>query len=128
MHVADTHSWLWYLSEDPRLGEKAEQAFQSADLGEEKIILPTIVITESVYIAKKKDYDLQMKKIIEDLKVSSNYITTPISYSILTELVSDNRKLSIHDKIITLTAETENYNIITKDKEITKKSKTKVIW
>ena len=42
--VADTHSFLWYLSEDSRLGKKAKSIFELAEKGEATIAVPTIVL------------------------------------------------------------------------------------
>lgn len=92
------------------------------------MILPTIVVAEAIYIARKKDYELEMKEIVEDLKVSSNYFVKPISHSILSKLAKDERDLSIHDKIIVLTAEEEGVGIISKDDRMKEKSEVDVIW
>lgn len=69
-----------------------------------------------------------MESIIEDLKLSSNYFVKTIDHKIMSEFVRDKRNLSIHNKIITITAEQENAQIITKDQEIKNKANVKVIW
>lgn len=41
--VADTHSLIWYLEDDPRLGPEADRTFEACDRGELLIYLPTIL-------------------------------------------------------------------------------------
>lgn len=128
MFVSDTHSWLWYLSSDDRLGENAEEVFKSIDEGESAMIIPSIVIAESIYIVKDRGYEIQMMQILKDLETSSNYILKSMDYRILSSLTSDDRGLSIHDKIIVLTAELEDAKILSRDKKIREQAKVEVIW
>lgn len=128
MFVTDTHGWLWYLSSDSRLGDEALEAFQSTDMGDSKILIPSIVIAESIYITEDRGYEISMSKIIEDLEISSNYILRPIDYRVLSRLSKDSRDLSIHDKIIINTAEVEDVKIISRDKNINELAETEVVW
>ncbi len=51
-YVTDTHSLVWYFTDDPRLGDKALKAFeQTAQEG--IIIIPSIVLAEIIFISKK---------------------------------------------------------------------------
>lgn len=128
MYVTDTHPWLWFLSSDQRLSKKAESIFDSAERSKETIVIPSIVIAESIYIANKKGYNLKMKEIIEDLETSSNYIIKNMDYSILKSISTDERDFSIHDKIIVVTGEKEDNKIISRDKKIQKQAGVEVIW
>lgn len=69
-----------------------------------------------------------MQEIVDDLRVSSNYFLKNINHRILSELVRDERKLSIHDKIIVITAEQEGVGILSKDEDIKQRADTEVIW
>jgi uncharacterized repeat protein (TIGR01451 family) len=51
--VADTHSLIWYLEDDPRLGPEADRTFEACDRGELLIYLPTICLVEIVYLQEK---------------------------------------------------------------------------
>lgn len=128
MFVSDTHGWLWHLSGDENLGSRADEIFNSADDGGTTILLPTIVVVESVYVAKESGYNIEMQKIIDDLRVSSNYFLKHIGNGIVSELVRDDRELSIHDNIIVIAAEREDIPIISKDEEIKRKAEVEVIW
>lgn len=91
-------------------------------------MLPTIVIVESIYITEKRGYSIEMKGVVEDLTFSSNYLVREIDLSILSALARDDRELSIHDKIIVLTAEQEGAPILSMDDEITKNAEEEVLW
>ena len=126
--ITDTHSWLWHMSNDRRLGKKAKAVFQNADIGKSVILIPTIVVAEGIYIAKQKGMLPEMEKIVQDLGLSSNYLIRPMDHRLLTALVKDKRKMSIHDKIITITAEMEKAEILSKDSVIVKLAKVKDRW
>lgn len=128
MFVADAHSWLWYLADDDRLGEEAEKAFEAADRGEEIVFIPSIAVAEAIYVTDSHDYNIQMEEIVNDLKISSNYRMKPLNHRIISSLVKDHRELSIHDKIIVLTAEQLEAGIISRDKEIESLAQEKIIW
>jgi predicted nucleic acid-binding protein len=128
MFVADAHSWLWYLADDDRLGEEAEKAFESADRGDEVVFLPSIAVAESIYVTESHGYDIQMGEIVKDLKISSNYRMKSLNHRLIASLVKDDRELSIHDKIIVLTAEQLGAGIISRDKEIESLADEEIIW
>lgn len=51
-YVADTHSIVWYFTDDPQLSENALKAFvQTTENG--LILIPTIVLAEIIFIAQK---------------------------------------------------------------------------
>ncbi len=69
-----------------------------------------------------------MKRIIEDIEISSNYTMKAMDHSILSEIAKDDRDSSIHDNIIVHTAEREAHKIISRDSKIQEKAKVEVIW
>ena len=50
IYVTDTHSFLWYLSEDKRLSKNAKSVFDKAENDSAVIVIPTIVLAESLQI------------------------------------------------------------------------------
>jgi len=48
VYVADTHSLLWYLYDVPRLGLRAEAAFREVSAGRATLLIPAIVLAETV--------------------------------------------------------------------------------
>jgi predicted nucleic acid-binding protein len=55
MFVVDTHALLWHLTEDDKLGRKAKEVLDDADRGERTIIVPTMVLAESLFIYLGKE-------------------------------------------------------------------------
>ncbi len=53
-YVADTHALLWYLTDDNRLSKAANGVFEETESGEHLIIIPTIVLVESLDVIEKK--------------------------------------------------------------------------
>jgi len=47
-YIVDTHALIWYLVDDPRLGEKAREILQSSG---NRLIVPAIVLAEARHIA-----------------------------------------------------------------------------
>lgn len=128
LFVADAHSWLWYLAEDDRLGDEAKDIFEKTDDGDETVILPGIAVAESIYVVGSHGYGVELSKIIEDLKKSRNYRMRSMDYQKVSQLVEDDRDLSIHDKIIVITAEQLEADIISKDEEIRSSANQNVLW
>jgi PIN domain nuclease of toxin-antitoxin system len=51
-YVTDTHSILWYFTEDPRLSKRAFDVFKET-VREGFIIIPAVVLAEIMFISKK---------------------------------------------------------------------------
>jgi len=127
-YVTDTHSLIWYLAEDKKLGKKALSIFTKADKGEAIIIVPTIVLAEMIYICEKKKAELNAKQIINKIKNSLNYIPFNLDMEVLEEIISIKNISEMHDRIITAVALITKATLITKDKDIIKSKKIKTIW
>jgi len=55
MYITDTHGFVWYLTDDPRLGKRAKRIFEACDNNQEVIVIPTIVLIESSSSLKRKE-------------------------------------------------------------------------
>ncbi len=53
-YVVDTHAFLWYLVDSPKLSKKARAIFERADQGNATLIVPAIVLLESIDVLDKK--------------------------------------------------------------------------
>jgi PIN domain nuclease of toxin-antitoxin system len=51
--VTDTHALIWYLEDNPKLSEAANEVFEQCDRGEIVIYIPTICLVEIVYLQEK---------------------------------------------------------------------------
>jgi hypothetical protein len=52
-YVTDTHALSWYLIDSPRMGARADQAFNEADQGAAVIFVPAIVLADLYYMNVK---------------------------------------------------------------------------
>ena len=127
-YVTDTHSLIWYLAEDEKLGKKAFSIFDKADRGEAIIIVPTIVLSEMIYICEKKRAGLEIKDVIHKIKNSLNYIPYNLDIETLEKLITIKNIPEMHDRIITAIALLTGSILITKDKEIIKSKIVETIW
>ncbi len=55
--VADTHTVLWYLYNDPRLSAAASAAMDAADAAGDQIAISSIALIEMVYLIEKGRID-----------------------------------------------------------------------
>lgn len=53
-YVTDTHAFLWYLSDSPKLSQKARAIFDSCDRGEVTVIVSAVVLLEAMDILDKR--------------------------------------------------------------------------
>ena len=66
-YVTDTHSLVWYFTEDPRLSKKALEAFERT-VEKNVIIVPTIVLAEIMFISKKGDVNITFEETLKKLE------------------------------------------------------------
>ncbi len=127
-YVTDTHSLIWYLAEDKKLGKKAFSLFEKADDGKATIIIPTIVLAEIISICEKKKVELRVKEIFGRIKDSLNYIPYNLDMETLESVITIKGVPEIHDKIIVATSLLTDSILITKDEEIINSGIVETIW
>ena len=127
MYVTDTHSFLWHLQRDEKLGSKAKSVFEACDNEGEIIIIPSIVLIESIFICEKKKIRMKFQQILEKLKTASNYYIYPLDEEIVLECSKTNLK-EPHDRIIVATARLLNAPLITNDGNIKESKLVETVW
>ncbi len=127
-YLADSHSLIWHLTEDKKLGRKALEIFTKADNGEIIIIVPTIVLAEIIHICEKKKAKLEIKEVINKIKTSLNYIPYSLNMEVLDKAIVLKNISEMHDRIIIATTTITGAVLITKDREIIKSRIVKTIW
>lgn len=128
LYVTDTHSLVWFLTNDAKLGKNARKIFDKAETGENTIVIPTIVLAEILYIAEKKNIAIKFKDVLEKISNSLNYPTYNLDVPVLLRAYILNKVPEMHDKIIIATAQLINAKLITDDKAIKKSGYVKIIW
>jgi len=125
--VTDTHSFLWYLTDSPKLSQKARVIFDSCDRAKATIIIPAIVLLECIDILDKKKVNLKFEEIALKIFQASNFIFSEINWSLILEVNKTKGFKDLHDRIIVATAKIFDAILISKDKAI-KKIYKKTIW
>jgi len=126
-YVTDTHSLVWYFSDSPRLSAGAFKAFENT-VENGSIIVPTVVLAEIMYIAKKGRIEMTFSETVEKIEEMENFEIVPLDMDILNIADKIEYELEMHDRLITATAIFFNVPIITKDQMIKDSGLCEVIW
>jgi PIN domain nuclease of toxin-antitoxin system len=126
-YVTDTHSFIWYLTDSPKLSLKARDIFGSCEEGKVIIIIPAIVLLECIDIFDKKKVDLNFEEIILKIFHADNFLFSEINWSLILEVNKIKGLKDLHDRIIIATAKLFDAFLISKDSVI-KKFYKKTIW
>lgn len=126
-YIPDTHSLVWYFTEDSRLSTKALQVFEQT-LEEGRIIIPAVVLAEIMFIAKKGRITITFDETIRKIEENDNFDIAPLDTEILKEANKIELTMEMHDKLIVATALCFTATVITRDKEIKESGLCKTIW
>jgi PIN domain nuclease of toxin-antitoxin system len=126
-YVTDTHSLVWYFTENPRLSRKALKVFEKT-VKEGTIIIPTVVLAEIMYIAKKGRITMSFAETVKKIEDSENFEITPLDLAILKKADEIDYELEMHDRLIAATALFFDASILTKDQTIKESNLCRVIW
>lgn len=127
MYVTDTHSLLWFLTGDDKLGGRSREIFRSCDKGEVVITIPSIVLLECLYVCEKKGANLRFSQIIESLEGNYNYVIYPLDTEVVLKCEAT-MLAEPHDRIIVATAKLLNAKVITKDDKIRASKLVETVW
>lgn len=125
LYVADTHVLIWYLLGSDRLPEALRAKVDELRQAGGRLLVPTIVLAEALYIAEKGrdvsdgddgvlDFDALYKTVVED----PGFDIVGFGRPILEEAIRTTDVPELHDRIITATARFYGAGILTKDREI----------
>ena len=126
-YVTDTHSLVWYFTDDARLGKKAWEAFEGT-IREGLIIIPSIVLAEIMFIAKKGKISLSFAETLDRIHKYQNFDIAPLDTNILKQADKIALDLEMHDKLIVSTALYFGAKLITKDSAIADSRICSTIW
>lgn len=126
-YVADTHAFLWYLIDSPKLSKKARAVFDSCEKGEAVIIIPAIVLLECIDVFDKKKVALNFDDMVLKIANSNNFIFSEINWSLILETNKVKGLKDLHDRVIVATARIFDAPLVSKDK-IIKSFYKKIVW
>jgi PIN domain nuclease of toxin-antitoxin system len=126
-YVTDTHSLVWYFTDDQRLSKKALKSFEGT-VKEGQIIVPTVVLAEMLFIAKKGRIPHGFTATDAKIETLANFEIAPLDLDVLKIAEGIDVPLEMHDKLIVATAIRYDACLITRDEQITKSKAVKIIW
>ena len=126
-YVTDTHSLVWYFTDDSRLSSKALQAFQSP---EEKgiIFVPAVVLAEIMFIARKGRITLSFEDTLNRIEEREEFEIATLNAEILRTADKIEADMEMHDRLIVATALWHNASLITKDETLRELGIVSTIW
>jgi PIN domain nuclease of toxin-antitoxin system len=126
-HVTDTHSIVWYFTDDARLSRRALEAFEKT-IKEGAIIIPAMVLAEIMYVAGKGKITLTFDETLQKINSYENFIVAALDLEILKEAEKIKAGLEMHDRLIVATTLYYKASLITRDPLITKSGACTTIW
>ena len=126
-YVTDTHSLVWYFTDDPRLSSKALSAFSEAE-SDGNIIVPAVVLAEIMFIAKKGRITISFAETLNKIGESENFIIAPLDVDILKIADKIEPDLEMHDKLIAATAIYYEAVLITRDENLSRSQIVATVW
>jgi len=119
-YVTDTHSLVWYLTDDPKLSIKAKKVFEKVDSFQDDISIPCIVFFELLYLIEKNKIAVDFDSLISMVSSSKNYRIVPLCLPI----IENSRKIKREkvadpwDRLIAATSMHLNFPLISKDESL----------
>lgn len=127
-YVADTHSLLWHLSNYPRLGRNAANAFEEAGLGNALIHIPAIVLAELFYLNVKLKKPIDFAAKFAELEQAPQFVLTPLDPEDILDFDRDSAVSEMHDRMIVGLARRLGCPLLTVDRNITESGAVDVVW
>lgn len=126
-YVTDTHSLVWYFTEDPRLSETALNAFEST-VDEGIIFIPAVVLAEIMFIAKKGRIAISFEDTVKKIEENENFEVSSLNIDILKIADKIETDMEMHDNLIVATAKYLKASLITKDENIRTSEIVLTVW
>lgn len=127
LYVIDTHVLIWYFTGSHRLHKKLKDKIDTARKQGGCILVPTIVLAESLDIAEKYKVQFDFREMYRLLKEDQGFEIVGFGTEIFDEAVKLKAINEIHDRIISATANFYKVAILTKDRIISESGEVTVV-
>ena len=128
LYVVDTHALLWYLSGAPQLSTLAREAIDEATHEVNQLIVPAIVIAETVMLIEKRRVTLDSARLISALKTQPAIELSSLVPEVALQIQSLTALGDIHDRLIVAEAIARGAAVITRDAAITESGLVQTLW
>lgn len=130
--VIDTHTLLWYITGDFRLGRNAAEAMNAA---EARLVIPAIALAEALFILERKrdPYPLNEAELLREVEKDPRMEVIPLDEETVAKTLVCTQINEMHDRQIVagaLLIQNRGFAvaILTKDTNITDSSLVPCVW
>ena len=143
IYVLDTNTLVWYASNSPRLSKRANDTIEEADIPNDQLIVPTIVLAEAWDMDRKRRGDFapfdRVLQVVRDMNMSIMSFDMELVQRLRDPALESLRSVyrlwsDIHDMIIMATAlvarddAEEEVSIISGDRQIRLQNLVRCVW
>jgi len=128
-YVTDTHSLVWYLTDDPKLSIEAKRIFKNVDDVQDYIFIPCIIFFELLYLIEKKRIALDFDGFVAIVSSSKNYRVEPLCLPIIekSRMIPREKISDPWDRLIAATSMHLSFPLITRDQSL-RKIGLEIVW
>lgn len=131
-YFVDTHTLIWHVTSDPRLGQAAADILGDAD---SRFFLPAIALAEALFILERRPglYALTEEQLLARVQQDERLEVVDLDESVLAKTLDCKAIPEMHDRQIVATALLAqeagvDVAILTKDGNITNADLTPCVW
>jgi PIN domain nuclease of toxin-antitoxin system len=129
--VADTHTVLWYLYDDPRLSQAAEELMDAIDAAGDQIAVSSIALAEMIYLTEKGRIAAEaLERVLTELdQPDATLVDVPFDRAIAEEMqhVGRSQVPELPDRIVAATGLHLGVPVISRDHKI-RSSIVTTVW
>lgn|GEM_PF-3280209 len=119
VHFGYTY-FVWYFAKDEKLSPKVKKILQEAEKDKHEIIIPAIVLLETIDIQEKKKVKFKMEKVFDFIETKENFKIADLNFLLIEQIPGRAKGLDLHDRVIVIVSKIYEGIILTKDSEIKK--------
>ena len=123
--VVDTHTLVWFLSQDKHLSDKALEILRDSSV---QLIIPVIVLAEIKHLSHKGRFAPTLSDILRVIETDARCLVYPIDLKVIDLAPAE---LDIHDSLIVGTALAQPEpiaGVLTADMAIRDSGLVPVVW
>lgn len=130
--VTDTHAIIWYFSGNKRLSRKGRTIFEQAQLGQKQIVVPSIVLVETIFLLQRARIDKTIVQALLSLpeSIQDSIYIYPLNKAVVSALGYFGSAVipELADRIVAATAYHLALPILTTDSDMQESNLIQTIW
>ena len=130
--VTDTHGLLWHLYNANKLSAQVKEIFAGADNDEHQIVIPAIVLVETVYLAERGRIVADaVHHVLRLLQAGAdNYMVAALDIGVALALTKVDASVvpDMPDRVIAATALHLDLPLLTRDTKIQMLGNVRMVW